>query len=110
VEACSVIRLRLRPEFEAEFLARHDNPCAEVEEGLCQSYLVQTGERSYVLIGEWLSANAMRTAEPVLLQSLDQIRHMFEDLGGGQGHAEPMWGRVVASHRFPRAVGDYWSG
>lgn len=106
MEACSLIRIRVKPEAEAEFLARFDNPCAGLEAGLCHSFLVRTGEGGYCLVGQWYSLEAMRAAEPVLLDQLDRLGDLLED----PGPAERLSGRVVARHRFAVPDGDYWSG
>ena len=110
MEACNVVRIRVKPEFEAEFLATYDNPCADLEHGLCHSFLVRTGEHSYCLVSQWYTAVAMRAAEPVLMSGLDRVRHMLEDAGDGRGAAECLSGQVVARHRFATADGEYWSG
>ncbi len=110
MEACNVVRMRVRPEFEAEFLARLENPCADAECGLCHSFLLRTGERTYCLVAQWSSAAAMKEGEAHVLQGLDQIRHMLENWEGGQSALEPFSGHVVATHRFPVSEGGYWSG
>lgn len=110
MEACNVVRMRVRPEFEAEFLAILDNPCADVESGLCNSFLIRTGERTYCLVAQWYSAAAMKAGEVHVLQGLDEIRHMLEDLDDGRSAMEPFSGHVVAKHRFSVLEGGYWSG
>ena len=110
MEACNVVRLRVRPEFEAEFLAQLENPCAGVERGLCHSFLIKTAEHTYCLVAQWYSAAAMRQGEAHVLQGLGQIRHMLADLDDGQSAMKPFSGHVVARHRFPVSEGGYWSG
>jgi hypothetical protein len=102
--------MRVRPECEAEFLARLENPCADVESGLCHSFLLQTGERTYCLVAQWYSAAAMKEGEACLLQGLGQMQHMLQDLDDGRSTMEPFSGHVVAKHRFPVSDGGYWSG
>jgi hypothetical protein len=109
MEACNIVRMRVRPEFEAEFLAELDNPCRDFETGLCHAFLLQTGERTYCLVAQWDSTAALEDGEAQILRSLDQMRHMLEDLDA-HGAVGPFSGRVVARHRFPVTEGEYWSG
>lgn len=110
MEACNVVRMRVRPEFEAEFLAELDNPCAGLEAGLCHAFLFKTGERTYCLVAQWYSAAAMTAGEVHILNSLDQLRSMLEDLDEDRGAMEPFSGHVVARHRIPVQEEEYWSG
>lgn len=90
--AFNVVRTRVRPEFEAEFLAVNDDPGHEVERGLRCMSLVRTDEHCYCFVGEWDSLDALTQARPVLGAWLDRLRPMLEELGEG-GEVS---GRVVA--------------
>ena len=103
--AFSVMRMRVRPECEAEFLALTGNPGHEVERGLRTACLVQTGERCYCLIGEWDSLDALDAARPLMSEDLDRLRPLLEELGEGVGVAEAVAGRVVA-RLMPRIEED----
>ncbi|EYD75922.1 hypothetical protein Rumeso_02540 [Rubellimicrobium mesophilum DSM 19309] len=110
MEACNVIRMRVKPEYEEEFLRINDNPGHDVEHGLRTSLLVRTGERTYCFVGQWDSLEALATSGPVVVRELDRVSHMLEDLGDGKGCLEPISGEVVARRRYPELPGEYWSG
>jgi hypothetical protein len=57
--------------------------------------IIKTGERSYCLIGEWDSTQAMAAARPHMIATLDTFRDTLEDLGGGLGVTDPVSGEVV---------------
>ena len=57
--------------------------------------IIKTGERSYCLIGEWDSMQAMAAARPHMIATLDTFRDTLEDLGGGLGVTDPVSGEVV---------------
>jgi hypothetical protein len=60
-----------------------------------QPTIIKTGERSYFLIGEWDSMQAMAAARPHMIATLDTFRDTLEDLGGGLGVTDPVSGEVV---------------
>ena len=57
--------------------------------------IIKTGERSYCLMGEWDSMQAMAAARPHMIATLDTFRDMLEDFGGGLGVTDPVSGEVV---------------
>lgn len=99
--AYNVVRMRVKPGREKEFLASFTNrDPARAEQlkanGLRKISVIKTGDRSYCLIGEWDSMNGIVAARPALIKSLDQQRDLLEDLGGGLGVTDPVSGEVVA--------------
>ncbi len=57
--------------------------------------LFKTGERTYCIVGEWDSYDALAAARPAMIATLDGFRDMLEDLGNGLGVTDPVSGEVV---------------
>ena len=56
---------------------------------------MKTGDRSYCVIVEWDSYEAIVAARPLMIGLLDGMREHLEDLGGGLGLTDPVSGEVV---------------
>ena len=63
--------------------------------GLRKLAVIKTGERSYCIIGEWGSMDDIVKARPQMIASLDKMRGLLEDLGGGLGVTDPVSGEAV---------------
>jgi hypothetical protein len=63
--------------------------------GMRRFTAIKTGDRSYCMIGEWDSMDAILAARPQMIKSLDSFRHMLEDLGGGLGVTDAVSGEAV---------------
>jgi hypothetical protein len=92
--AFNVVRFRVKPGRENEFIEAHRNAQLDAP-GSRGASLVKTGERAYCVIGEWDSMNDLVQARPNMLAILDGFRDMLEDLGGGLGVTDPVSGEVV---------------
>jgi hypothetical protein len=104
--AFNVVRARVRPEFEAEFLALNDNPGHEVARGLRCMSLVRTEEQHcYCFVGEWDSLDALAEAQPVLGQWLARMLPMLEETNESMAVA----GKVVARLKPRVEAGDWRS-
>jgi len=57
--------------------------------------LIKTGERSYCVLGEWDSLQALAAARPQMIAMLDTFRDTLEDLGSGLGVTDPVSGEAV---------------
>ena len=57
--------------------------------------LIQTGDRSYCVIGEWEDMAALAAARPNMIASLNSFRDTLEDFGGGLGVTDAVSGPVV---------------
>jgi quinol monooxygenase YgiN len=99
--AFNVVRFRVKPGFEEEFVARHHDPALDLP-GLLQLSLVRTGDASYCLVGQWRSMNHIAAARPRMISVLDSFRHMLEDLGGGLGVTDPVSGEAVVARSAPK--------
>jgi hypothetical protein len=67
----------------------------EKMKGFRKGALIKTGERTYCLVGEWDNFDAIVAARPTMIASLDGMRDMLEDLGGGLGVTDPVSGEAV---------------
>jgi len=95
--AFSVVRFRVKPGREQEFLDANQN--IQKWPGLKRLDLIQTGDRSYCGIGEWEDMAAIAAARPNMIATLDTVRDTLEDLGGGLGVTDPVSGPVVVEIR-----------
>jgi hypothetical protein len=96
--AFNVVRFRVKPGYEEQFVARHRN-IGETMPGMRQLALVKTGDSSYCLVGEWHSMNHIAAARPQMIGILDSMRHMLEDLGAGLGVTDPVSGEAVVTQK-----------
>lgn len=95
--AMNVVHMRVKPGQEAEYVRIHEEMRAAKMKGNRNFWLVRSGERSFIVIGEWDSLDAMIAARPVMIANLDKLRPLLEDLGGGRGVTEA-WSGDVALH------------
>lgn len=95
--AMNVVHMRVKPGKEEDFVRLHRELEARSIPGMKNFWLVRSGERSFVVIGEWASHEAMVAARPSMVANLDKLRPILEDLGGGRGVTEP-WSGEVALH------------
>jgi hypothetical protein len=56
---------------------------------------VDTGNRSYCLIGEWDDFDSIVNAREQMIALLDRFRDDLEDLGNGLGVTDPVSGQVA---------------
>jgi quinol monooxygenase YgiN len=92
--AFNVVRFRIRPGREEEFLDAHRNGRAGWP-GLVAGHLVRTGERSYCLIGQWTDTAAIAGARAEMIATLNGFRDTLEDLGDGRGVTDAVSGESV---------------
>lgn len=100
MEACNIVRMRVKPGFEAEFLAFNDPGHPDLP-GMLDAWLIQTGPRDFCYIGRWVSPEALAEGRAAMVAELDGMRHMLEDLGGGLGVTDPVSGGIVSRKRTP---------
>jgi quinol monooxygenase YgiN len=92
--AFNAVRFRVKPGRDQDFIEAH----RKVERnwpGLRRANLIQTGEQSYCIIGEWDDMDSLAAARPHMLSTLDTFRDTLEDLGGELGVTDPVSGDVV---------------
>ena len=94
--AFNVVRFRVKPGREQAFIDAHRRANITME-GFRRGSVVKIGERSFCVIGEWDSFDAMVKARPTMIGVLDTFRAELEDLGGGLGVTDPVSGELVLS-------------
>ena len=92
--AFNVVRFRVKPGREQEFLDAHRTAKANFS-GSRQTVMIRAGERAYCLIGEWDNIQSLVSARPAMIAVLDSFRNTLEDLGGGLGVTDAVSGEVV---------------
>ncbi len=92
--AFNVVRFKVKPGREQDFINAHKDVAANWS-GLAHVNLIKTGDRTFCIIGEWTDMDALANARPAMISTLDTLRPMLEDLGGGLGVTDPVSGPVV---------------
>jgi len=92
--AFNVVRFRVKPGREADFIAAHRNAHQDFS-GFKRFSMIKTGERAYCVIGEWDSFQSLVAARPKMVALLDTFRDTLEDLGSGLGVTDPVSGELV---------------
>jgi hypothetical protein len=95
--AMNVVHMRVKPGKEAEYVRIHQEMDLRSMPGARNFWLIRSGERSFVVVGEWDSMEALAAARAAMVGNLDRLRPILEDLGGGRGLTEP-WSGEVALH------------
>jgi hypothetical protein len=95
--AMNVVHMRVKPGKEAEYVRIHQEMDLRSMPGARNFWLIRSGERSFVVVGEWDSMEALAAARTAMVGNLDRLRPILEDLGGGRGLTEP-WSGEVALH------------
>jgi len=93
MRAYNVVRFRVKPGREEDFVNAHQN--VRDFAGFSGGALVKTGDRTYCLIGTWDKFDSIVAARPQMIALLDTFRDMLEDLGGGLGVTDPVSGEAV---------------
>lgn len=101
--AYNIVRMRVKPGYDDQFIAHHDVLMKSVSgelkaAGMRRFTLVKTGERSYCVLGEWEGFASIVKARPAMISSLDGLRAMLEDLGGDLGVTDPVSGEAAAEY------------
>ncbi len=94
----NVVHMRVKPGMEAEYIRIHQAFNANSMQGNRNFWLVRSGERAFIVIGEWDSQDDIVAARPAMIANLDRLRPILEDLGGGRGVTEA-WSGEVALHQ-----------
>jgi hypothetical protein len=93
--AYNIVRMRVKPGRENDFLDLHKKLDATSFKGSRKLAVVKTGDRAYCVIGEWDKMDSIVAARPGMIAMLDKFRDMLEDLGGGLGVTDPVSGEAV---------------
>src|SRR5215470_8006745 len=92
--AMNVVRFRVKPGREAEFVEAHRR-MKITWPGALRASLIKTGERTFCIVAEWTDMDSLAAARPNMIAALDTFRDTLEDLGGGLGVTDPVSGSVV---------------
>ena len=95
MSAFNVVRFRVKPGRDQEFIDAHRKASEEGFTGARRVALIKTGESSYCVIGEWDSFDNIVGARPRMISLLDTFRDCLEDLGGNLGVTDPASGETV---------------
>ncbi len=105
--AMNVVRFRVKPGCEQKFIDAHRDAGPNFD-GFLGGQLIKTGDRTFCIVAEWRSFDALAAARPEMIGMLDKLRDLLEDLGGGLGVTDPVSGDVVvtlAAQRVARKAG-----
>ena len=86
--AFNTVRFRVKSGREQEFLDAH-RAVDRNWPGMRSANMIQTGEGTYCIIGEWDDMDSLANARPFMLQTLETFRHTLE------GDTDPVSGPVV---------------
>jgi hypothetical protein len=92
--AFNIVRFRVKPGREQDFIAAHKAIKADMS-GIRRLSLVKTGDRTFCFVGEWNKFDDIVAARAKMIGILDGFRPMLEDLGGGLGLTDPVSGEAV---------------
>ena len=91
--AFNAVRFQVKPGRNQEFLDAHERVDRDWP-GLRHVNIIQTGDQSYCIIGEWDDMDSMAAARPAMIATLDSFRDTLEELGDGNV-TDPVSGPVV---------------
>jgi len=92
--ACNIVRFRVKPGMDQVFLDAHREGKAAWP-GLTRGFIINTGERNYILVGEWPDMTDLAGARQRMIETLDTFRHTLEELGSGPGVTDAVSGNVM---------------
>ena len=95
MSAFNVVRFRVKPGRDQEFIDAHRNASEDGFTGARRVALIKTGESSYCVVGEWESFDHIVGARPRMISLLDTFRDCLEDMGGNLGVTDPASGETV---------------
>ena len=93
--AYNVVRFRVKPGREKEFIDKNRDMNGAKMKGFRKGALIKTGDRAYCLVGEWDKFASIAASRAQMIASLDGMRNLLEDLGGGLGVTDPVSGETV---------------
>jgi len=103
VAAFNIVRFRVRPGAEQSFIDAHRHMKPDFK-GFVAGHLVQTGDQTFCMIGEWRNLQSIVAARPQMIGLLDGLRPLLEELGGGLGLTDPVSGESVARLAMPKVA------
>ena len=75
--AYNVVRFRVKPGMEEQFVARQREDLKRKMPGAIEAALIKTGERTYCFVGKWDTFDSIVAARPTMIGYLDDFRLMM---------------------------------
>ncbi len=94
--AYNVVRFRVKPGREQEFLDAHKTAKPNFK-GFVEGAMIKTGDHTYCFIAKWTNFNRIADARPGMIAMLNSFRDCLDDLGNGQGVTDPVSGEAVVT-------------
>src|ERR1700730_17658564 len=91
--AFNIVRFRVKPGREQEFLDAHRNVRADWS-GLTKVNMIKTGDRYYCIIAEWADLEDLSGARLKRTETRNSFRYTLEDPGGDLGVSDPVSGPI----------------
>jgi quinol monooxygenase YgiN len=92
--AFNSVRFKVKPGRNQDFLDAHEKVNRNWP-GLRHVNIIQTGDQTYCIIGEWEDMDALAHARPAMISTLDGFRDMLELQDDGLSVTDPVSGPVV---------------
>ena len=99
--AFNVVRFKVKPGNEAQFIEHH-RMARPGFKGFLGGSLIKTGDQTFCFVGEWRNFDSIVNARPQMISLLDGMRDMLEDLGSGLGVTDPVSGSAVVKLASPK--------
>jgi quinol monooxygenase YgiN len=87
--AFNAVRFKVKPGRNQEFLDAHEKIDRSSWPGLNRINLIQTGDQTFCIIGEWDDMDAIAAARPHMKDTLDTFRDTLD------GDTDPVSGPVL---------------
>ena len=92
--AFNSVRFKVKPGRNQDFLDAHEKVNRDWP-GLRHVNIIQTGDQTYCIIGEWEDMDALAAARPAMIATLDTFRDMLDAQADGMSVTDPVSGPVV---------------
>ena len=99
--AFNVVRFKVKPGNEAQFIEHH-RMARPAFKGFLGGSLIKTGDQTFCFVGEWRNFDSIVNARPQMISMLDSMRDMLEDMGSGLGVTDPVSGSAVVKLASPK--------
>jgi hypothetical protein len=99
--AFNVVRFKVKPGNEAQFIEHH-RMARPGFKGFLGGSLIKTGDQTFCFVGEWRNFDSIVNARPQMISMLDSMRDMLEDMGSGLGVTDPVSGSTVVKLESPK--------